>query len=101
MAVLGVVKRYIDLIHVHHASILTMLNVDHKVKDKHNQYLLSQYERIYFWMLLSTMRSQNDHVFTWWVNIFTAAKYGAKNYVSAVFNEAVFFGCATTYNALV
>ena len=100
-AVLRLVNKYMDLMPVHHASILTMLNVDKKVKDKHNLYLLSQYERLSFWMFLSTIRSRNNHLFTWWANISTAARYGAKNDSSASFSEAVYFGCATTHNTLI
>ena len=100
MMVLWLVKRYIELISIHHASILTMINVDHKVKDKLNQYLLGQYEKISFWMFLFTMCSRNNHVLTWWDNISTAARY-AKNDGSASFSEAVFFGCETTHNRLI
>ena len=86
---------------MHHASIITMLNVNKKVKDKSNLYLLSQYERLSFWIFLSTMRSRNNHLFTWWANISTAARYGAKNDSSASFSDAVFFGSATTHNTLI
>ena len=41
MAVLELVNKYMELMSVHHALILTTLNVDQKVKDKHNLYLLS------------------------------------------------------------
>ena len=47
-AVLGLVKEYIYLMPVHHASIMTMLNVDQKVKDKRSLYLVSQYNRLSF-----------------------------------------------------
>ena len=78
-----------------------MLNVDNKVKDKRNLYLLSQYKRLSFWMFLSTMRSRNNHLFTWWANISTAARYGAKNDSSASFSDAVCFCSATTHNTLI
>ena len=42
--VLRLVNKYKVLIPVHHASILTMLNVDKKVKDKRNVYLVCQYD---------------------------------------------------------
>ena len=100
-AVLGLVKQYIELMPVHHASILTMLNVDKKVKDKRSVYLVNQYDRLSFWIFLSTMRTRNNHLFTWWANISTAARYGAKNDGSASFSEAVFFGTATTHNTLI
>lgn len=48
------VQKYIELIPVHHASILTMLNVDKKVKDKRHLYLVKQYKRVSFWIFLST-----------------------------------------------
>ena len=47
------------------------------------------------------MRSRNNHLFIWWANISTAAKYGAKNDGSVSFSETVFFGCATTHNTLI
>ena len=86
---------------VHHTSILTMLKVDNKVKDNRNLYLVSKYERLSVWMFLSTMRSRNNHLFTWWANISTAARYGAKNEGSASFSEAVFFGCTNTHNTFI
>ena len=85
---------------VHHACILTILNVDKKMKDKRNQYLLSQYERISFWICLSTMRSRNNHLFKWWENISTTARYGAKTDGSTSFSESVFFGNTTTHQSL-
>ena len=56
-AVLGLVKQYIELMPVHHASILTMLNVDKKVKYKRRVYLVNQYDRLSFWIFLSTMHT--------------------------------------------
>ena len=47
------------------------------------------------------MRFRNNHLFTWWANISTSARYGAKNDSSASFSEAVYFGCATTHNTLI
>lgn len=86
---------------VHHAAIMTMLNIDKKVKDKRYHYLVSQYERVSFWIILSTMRSRNNHLFSWWANISTSARYGSKNDNSASSSKAVFFGCATTHNTLI
>ena len=100
-AVIGLVDRYKVLMPVHHASILTMLNVNNKIKDKRSSFLVQQYDRLSFWMFLSTMRSRNNHLFTWWANISTAARYGEKNDGSASYNEAVFFGTATTHNTLI
>ena len=99
--VFDLVQKYIELMPVHHAAIMTMLNADQKVKDKRCHYLATQYERVSFWIFLSTMRSRNNHLFTWWANISTAARYGAKTDSSASFSEAVFFGCATTHNTLI
>ena len=89
--VLSLVNKYMELMPVHHVSILTILNVDNKMKDKRNIYLLSQYKRLSFWMILSTMQSRHNKLFTWWANISTAARYGAKNDSSASFSEAVYF----------
>ena len=64
-------------------------------------YLTGQYERISSWIFLSTMRSRNNHLFTWWANISTAARYGSKTDGSASFSESVFYGSATTHNTLI
>ena len=47
------------------------------------------------------MRSRNNHLFTWWANISTVARYGAKNDGSSSFIEAVLFSSATTHNTLI
>ena len=39
--------------------------------------------------------------YTWWANILTAGRYGAKNDVSASFSEAAFFGYATPHKTLI
>ena len=72
-SVMGLVNRYKELMPVHHASILTMLNIENKLKDKSSLYLVRQYDCLSFWMFLSAMRSCNNHLFTWWANISTAA----------------------------
>ena len=99
--IVGLVDKFKLLMPVHHASILTMLNVDKKLKDKRSVYLVQQYDRLSFWIFLSMMRSRNNHLFTWWANISTAARYGAKNEGSASFSETVFFGSATTHNTMI
>ena len=86
---------------VHHEEILTKLNVDRKVKDKKYYYHMRKYELVLSWIFLSTMQSRNNHVFTWWANIPTADRWGAKNDSSASFSEAVFFSCATIHNNLI
>ena len=47
-AVIGLVDRYKVLMPVHHASILTMLNVNNKIKDKRSSFLVQQYDRLSF-----------------------------------------------------
>ena len=46
--VMNLVEKFIQLIPVHHATIMTMLNIDKKVKDKRYHYLARQYEQVSF-----------------------------------------------------
>ena len=45
--VVYLVETYMELVPVHHAAILTMLNVDKKIRDKRYHYMLKQYERLH------------------------------------------------------
>ena len=46
--VFNLVQKYIQLMPVYYASILTMLNVDRKVNNKIYHYLVRQYEQVSF-----------------------------------------------------
>ena len=89
-------KQFKALLPHHYGYISSMLNVTYKLKDKHNLHLANEYDRILMWIFISIMRARNRDLFTWWANVTSAARYGAKTQSARSFNEASYFGHCTS-----
>ena len=50
--------------------------------------------------IFSIMRARNRDLVTWWANVTSAARYGAKTQSPNLFNEGSYFGHSTSHITL-